>query len=354
MIYHGFEVFFLFLNNADSILIRHHNQGVKTVILVDGGRKGHTPIVRQFLRDMGESELDHLVCSHHHEDHAGGLVELVSDTTLTIRRAWVHLGDLLVDRIDQSRFKAFTSLLRRAQASKETQRELVKALLKRGITPEEPFAVAEIGPLCVVSPTEEFYNSQLELIREESVAKALNNRYHKRDTRAMMEAIGFTKDGEDDSEDDGDLGGETTSPENEISTILVMPWTGADGLTKYFLLTADAGTAALADLQARSENAKSLLKAVKWMQLPHHGSRRNMNIELLDYYKPEVGFVSAEGSKKHPSVKLVNAVKERGGEVYSTHYPPKKNEGVWLRQSCGTVPEISTIPAKPLWDAPAL
>lgn len=350
MSYHGFEVFFLFLNNADSILVRHYNQGVKTVILIDGGRKKHTPIVRQFLRDMGETELHHLVCSHHHEDHAGGLVDLVADTTLTIRKAWVHLGDLLVDRIDRSRFQAFANLLHRAQASKETQKELVKALLKRGITPEEPFAVAQIGPLLVVSPTKEFYNAQLELIRQESVAKALNDRYLKRDTRAMMEAIGLAKSGEEDEEDDSELGGESTSPENEISTILLLPWTAADGVTKHFLLTADAGTAALADLKSRSENAKSLLKAVKWMQLPHHGSRRNMNTELLDYYKPETGFVSAEGSKKHPSTKLVNAVKERNGRVYSTHYPPKKDEGVWLRQYEGIVPELKVTPATPLWD----
>jgi beta-lactamase superfamily II metal-dependent hydrolase len=350
MNYHGFEVFFLFLNNADSILIRHYNQGVKTVILVDGGRKKHTPIVRRFLLDLGENELHHLVCSHHHEDHAGGLVELVGDRTLAIRKAWVHLGDLLVDRIDHSRFQAFGSLLRRAQASKETQKELVTALLNRGITPEEPFAVAQVGPLLVVSPTREFYNAQLELIRQEAVAKALNDRYQERDTRARMEAIGFTKPAEEDAEDDGELGAETTSPENEISTVLLLPSAGADGVTMNFLLTADAGTAALADLKARSENAKSLLKAVRWMQLPHHGSRRNLNVDLLDYYKPETGFVSAEGSKKHPSVKLVNAIKERKGRVYSTHYPPEKTEGYWLRQTDGLVPDLKTTPAVPLWD----
>ena len=86
MPHHGFEVFFLYLGNADSILIRHYNQGTKTVLLVDGGRKTHTPVVRKFLSDMGESVIDHLICSHHHDDHAGGLVDLVADTVLVQRQ----------------------------------------------------------------------------------------------------------------------------------------------------------------------------------------------------------------------------------------------------------------------------
>jgi len=352
MNYHGFEIFFLFLGNADSILIRHYNQGVKTVILVDGGCKKHASIVRSFLRDLGEAEIHHLVCSHHHEDHAAGLVELVQDASLTIRKAWVHSGALALDRIDRARFQAFGSLLRRIQASKETQNELLNALRKRGVLTEEPFAVSQawIGPLLIVSPTKEFYNAQLELIRQENVASALNERYQRRDSRAIVEAV-FGRSAQSE-EDDGELGGEPTSPENEISTVLLLPWTNSDNTTKNFLLTSDAGTAALTDLKNRSEQAQGILKSLRWMQIPHHGSRRNLNIDLIDYFKPVTGFVSAEGSKKHPSVKLVNAIKERNGSVYSTHYPPEKTEGTWLRQSEGNVPELKITPATPLWDAP--
>ena len=348
---HGFEIFFLYLGNADSILVRYYNQGVKTIILIDGGCKKHAPVVRKFLRDRGETLIHHLVCSHYHEDHAAGLIELVQDTSLTIGKAWVHTGTLAFDRVDRTRHQTFANLLRRIQASKETQNELVSTLRRRGILIEEPFAAPQawIGPLLIVSPTKEFYNAQLELIRQDAIANALNQRYQKRDLQAMMEAaFGSASQAE---EDDGELGGEPTSPENEISTVLLFPWTGTDSITRHFLLTADAGTAALTDLKNRSEQANGILKSLRWMQIPHHGSRRNMDINLIDYFKPVTSFVSAEGSKKHPSVKLVNAIKERNGTVYSTHYPPEKTEGTWLRQSDGVVPEVATTLATPLWEA---
>lgn len=350
MSYHGFEVFFLYLGNADSILIRHYNQGVKTVILIDGGRKKHAPLVRKLLQDLGENRIHHLVCSHHHEDHAAGLVDLVQDTTLSIDKAWLHLGDLIVDRIDRSRFQVYANLLTRAKASKEAQNQLVQALRNRRIPLDEPFAVVDIGPLLVVSPTRDFYNAQLEMMRGDELATALNERYKQRDVKSMMRALGFDKSRQEDEEDDGEIGGEPTSPENEISTVLYLPWTDDDGSQKGFLFTADAGTAALSDLKSRSENAKGILKQLTWMQVPHHGSRRNLNLDLIDYYNPKTGFVSAEGSKKHPSTKLINAFNERGSKVYSTHYPPEKEEGTWLRQIQGTVPEMKTTPATPLWE----
>lgn len=340
----------MYLGNADSILIRHFDNGVKTVILIDGGRKQHTPLVRKLLKELGETKIHHLVCSHHHEDHAAGLVDLVQDSSLSIDKAWLHLGDLIVDRIDRSRFQTFANLLIRAQASKEAQNQLVQVLQKRRIPTDEPFAVANIGPLLVVSPTREFYNAQLELMRKDEIVSVLNERYKQRDLKNMMRALGYDKSRPEDEEDDGELGAEPTSPENEISTILFLPWTESDGSKKGFLFTADAGTAALSDLKSRSENANGILKQLTWMQIPHHGSRRNLNLDLIDYYRPKTGFVSARGSKKHPSTKLINAFRDQHCKVYGTHYPPEKTEGTWIRQTQGTVPEMVTTPAIPLWE----
>lgn len=349
MNHNGFEVFFLYLGNADSIFVRHYTQGVKTTILIDGGCKKHTPIVRNFLRFLGENVINHLVCSHHHEDHAAGLVDLVQDASLTFGKAWVHTGLLAVDGIERNRFLIYENLLRRIQESKKIQTDLVSALNNRRILIEEPFAFAQIGPFTIVSPTREFYNAQLGLIHQDAIAQALNDRYKARDLRVMMETV-FGKAAETE-EEEGELGGEPTSPENEISTVLLMPWTNTNNITQNFLLTADSGTAALTELKSRSQNASDMLKNLDWMQIPHHGSRRNLNSDLIDYFRPKTGFISAEGSNKHPSKKLVNAIKQNGGNVYSTHYPPEKTEGAWLRQTVGSVPELSTTPATPLWNA---
>jgi hypothetical protein len=116
----------------------------------------------------------------------------------------------------------------------------------------------------------------------------------------------------------GELGGEPTSPENEVSTVICLPWDNGDNTWRYSLLSADAGTEALKFVRQVSETAKGFLKGIPWMQLPHHGSRRNLSEELIDYYKPKTSFVSAEGSVKHPSKKLVNAVKASSRPISTT------------------------------------
>lgn len=348
--YSGFEVFFLFLGNADSILIRHHAPGGKTVILIDGGAKQDTPVVRKFLAEIGETRLHHVVCSHPHLDHGGGLIDLVKDRSLSIDMGWVHAGDLLIDRINTSKYSTYSNLLRRAQASKQTQEELIAAFAARRIRVYEPFAFNWIGPLQVVSPTLEFYHSQMERIRRDDIVEMLNERYKRRDNRALLESIFGNETEAQLIEEAEELGGEPTSPANEVSTVLYLPFIQSDGAKKHFLLTADAGTEALTHLAQASAQANHILFQLNWMQLPHHGSRRNLNVNLINYFCPRTAFISAEGSKKHPSVKLVNAVKSAGGTVYSTHYKPPKNKGYWLRQTCGTVPPLSTTSIISLWN----
>jgi hypothetical protein len=84
------------------------------------------------------------------------------------------------------------------------------------------------------------------------------------------------------------------------------------------------------------------------MQIPHHGSRRNVTKNLIDLFAPSTAFVSAEGSKKHPRRAVVNAFKDAGAKVYSTHYPTP----IHLRQYVGTVPTRDGYePVTALYDA---
>jgi len=80
MSYHGLEIFFQNLGDADSIFVRHWDHGVCTNILIDGGYGQDCEQVVDFLndraRDSGDATIHHLVCSHSHDDHAGGLGEI--------------------------------------------------------------------------------------------------------------------------------------------------------------------------------------------------------------------------------------------------------------------------------------
>ena len=86
MIYNGIEIDMMSLGDADSCLFTQWIDGKYVRILIDGGNKGSATTVRRFLKDHGVTYLHHVVCTHPHDDHAGGLAALLADATLNIGR----------------------------------------------------------------------------------------------------------------------------------------------------------------------------------------------------------------------------------------------------------------------------
>lgn len=87
MAYNGFEIAMLLLGRADSLLVTKWDEDVPTRVLVDGGRKGHAASIRAFLEAHGATWIDHVVCTHHDDDHADGLVELIKDDDIQFGKA---------------------------------------------------------------------------------------------------------------------------------------------------------------------------------------------------------------------------------------------------------------------------
>ena len=81
-----------------------------------------------------------------------------------------------------------------------------------------------------------------------------------------------------------------------------------------YLFTGDAGVPAL-------ERAITPygVRNVTWLDVPHHGSKHNINSGVLDTLLPDVAYFSARGTRKHPSVAVINALKRRGCICFSTH-----------------------------------
>jgi beta-lactamase superfamily II metal-dependent hydrolase len=78
------------------------------------------------------------------------------------------------------------------------------------------------------------------------------------------------------------------------------------------------------------------LKTVNFIQIPHHGSRRNIGPTILNrivgpilnpHALIKTGFVSAakEGAPKHPSKKVTNAFYRRGVDVHGTQGQHKRH-----------------------------
>lgn len=111
------------------------------------------------------------------------------------------------------------------------------------------------------------------------------------------------------------------SPVNNSSTVLYL------NLEKCILLTADAGVPALR--QALDFLAlKQLSTDFQWMQLPHHGSKRNVGPSILNRLfghsfaaesnKWGIASAAKNGRPKHPSQRVINAVRRRGAKAQST------------------------------------
>jgi beta-lactamase superfamily II metal-dependent hydrolase len=54
-----------------------------------------------------------------------------------------------------------------------------------------------------------------------------------------------------------------------------------------------------------------------FLDVPHHGSKRNLNSKILKRINAAIAFISAppEGDK-HPAKKVTNALKKHGAKVY--------------------------------------
>ena len=86
------------------------------------------------------------------------------------------------------------------------------------------------------------------------------------------------------------------------------------------LFTADAGRQALtrAILYARSIGIS--LRNLECIQIPHHGSKRNVSPLVLNEMMGRIALVSvAPKSATHPRRKVTNAFKRRGARVYRTN-----------------------------------
>jgi len=341
--YDGIEVDMLSLGNADCILVSFWSGLSVHRVLIDGGKKGDAPVIRQFLRNLNINAIDDLLSTHHHDDHSGGLIELLCDESLTFGKVWSHVPQWHVSSMDRvaATLKAAGSSLEAANLLKslQTAAEVYKITKKRGFDHEEPFKGKRLGPLEVCSPTLEFYNdlvtefSDVEKIKDEDAAQ---KRY---DEQTAMEEVFASVLGKSDSDSSSLLTAPHTTPENESSVVA-----GANHNERVYLFTADAGTCALTNVLRDYPGVKGL----QWMQIPHHGSRRNITKTLIGAFAPKTAYVSAEGSKKHPRRAVVNAFKESGATVYSTHYLGGCN----LWSQIGTVPgRAGYHSATPLYEA---
>lgn len=309
-------------SSGDAITLRYGplGTGEQRVVVVDGGYRADGERLVDFIpRVYGTRTVDLVVSTHPHEDHVSGLRPIVE--SLDVRELWIHRpwarSASIATYVRDGRV-THRSLTERLQRAFSQAHELEALALRNGVpTIREPFAGTTYdGRVTVAGPTEQYYTELMGAFDEEQRATSLRDAI----TRAARAAAGWITETWD-CEALAEPADDAVSPVNNSSAILYVQF------DELILLTADAGVPALTralDLLSLA----GLSTDFRWLQPPHHGSKRNVGPAVLNrllgspFGAPtgKWALVSAarDGAPKHPSQRVINAVLRRGATAQVT------------------------------------
>lgn len=345
----GYEIDFIPVGegekNGDAIAMRITKNGKTEIYVIDGGTKTSGNALVQHVRDYyGTNQVDYLISTHPDIDHISGLKVILEE--LEVRELWMHkpwehasniINDILDGRVTQH------SLSERIKESVRLATDVEKMAKEKKVKVREPFQGAKIGSyFCVLSPSKEWYMELLKNFDKMPPTKST----------PMLECQAFASSTDDTAyedwynetlKEDGE-----TSARNESSVVLLGILPDNYGV----LLTGDAGIQALTKAYKYALSHRYNLQQCQFIQMPHHGSRRNVSPNLLDKLlgpildegstATKTSFVNtSKGTPDHPKKSVVNAFIRRGVKVITT-------KGYTICHRSGYTPRDSWGPVQPL------
>ena len=324
----GFEIDFLPVgeksSGGDAIAVRWgdlHGSPVNQMVMVfDGGYADNGQALVDHIKfRYGTDTVDIAVSTHPDQDHITGLetvLEQLTVKTLLMHLPWNHSAAMAEARTTAFRSQAFSEQF---QKSLQGSSDLEAIARRRGINIIEPFAGLKTNDGCfrVLGPSIEYYEELLP-----SIATPMTDGQRSGLFAKAAEAVTGFLDEKMDIEtlrNDG-----VTAPSNNSSVISLLTFNN-----QKCLLTGDAGIPALEHVAGLLEAEGFVPGSLTFMQVPHHGSRRNVGPAVLNRllgdkvkHEPHAwAFVSAPRQNpdaKHPSKKVINAFRRRGYPVHAT------------------------------------
>jgi beta-lactamase superfamily II metal-dependent hydrolase len=346
----GYEIDFLPVgdSNGDAICVRHGDVLTGyTIYVIDGGYAPTGQIIINHLNTFygAPKFIHHVVLSHADNDHVSGLINVVEHFdvgTLWMNRPWRFAAEIIGAFHGNYTVEGLAKMIRDSYPLLARLEDLANS---KGIQINEAFTYAQIGAFTVMAPTRQRY---LELIPQfdrtpTSYVKPVKGVFAKLGEAVKQLAHFFEAWGSEALEDNP----APTSPSNESCVIQLANFNGRTAL-----LTADAGPDAL----SRAADAAAILGRLSppdFVQVPHHGSRRNVTPDVLNrwlgHVLPEgsaargIAFCSVGSNKpEYPKRRVSNAFLRRGYHVCKT-------DGAWISnyydmpKRAGMIP-ITAIP----------
>jgi len=332
----GIEIDFLPVGEGekcgDAIALRYGNlhgaRNEQTVVVVDGGFKASGEALVAHIREYyGTDRVDIVISTHPDQDHVNGLKVVLEE--MEVGTLLMHLPWNRSAGIDESKAMHFRSpkIDDKFEANFSAASDLEELARAKGIEIVEPFEGSRTSDGCleIVGPSESYYEELLGEIADEEKSKAAHLAKH---LRALLASAAEKLLPESLHVETLTDAGET-SPQNNSSVITLFR-VGEH----VALLTADAGMPALERAADRLEALGVGAGTLDFVQVPHHGSRRNVGPTVLTRLLGPKGtdvhvgtaFVSAsKDAPKHPAKKVANAFLRRGYPVHGTEGQTKRH-----------------------------
>lgn len=307
-----FEIDVLNVGNADAIILRYIDDiQQEHVVLIDAGNVGDgKKIINHINEYTDKKSIDLAILTHPDDDHIGGFFEIVEN--VHIERFWIHdpaknltTTKLMLEFQGGVYFeKSIHNLFESLTDAKNLLREIDKKGIKRDVQPFAGISAMDMGiPLTVVGPSKDHYQKLLRGFRGiDKLAESLVNRSIKNTQELIQKADEINQQFRIFKTND-------YSKENNSSVVLLFEPTPG----KKFLFCADAGPSSL---KLAMKDFK--LENLKWLKVPHHGSKYNLTEELIDKLDPDFAFISCAADHQYPDREIVGYLSTNGCKVFAT------------------------------------
>lgn len=285
------------------------------IVVIDGGfEESGKDMVELIGKYYGkDAYIDLMISTHPDADHISGLREIIKNVNvkyLMMHKPWDHNPDGSVPTESNSR---------EARKSYSLASELEGLAEERGTKIIEPFTGKQIKLLGesymqIIGPSEDYYLQLLaEFDHNKSVADRIKEAVEAGLKRVVASVNNIFEDENDPQSSTLDDVEKNSDPVNNSSVIVYFNISG-EGL----LFTGDASVEALHKAADYAESCGIDLSNLNLFDVPHHGSKHNLDLAFVNRVFAKRAVVSAAcNSEKHPSPRVKNALIHRGANVFT-------------------------------------